>query len=105
MDDADPKKVHWAASPTHLQDAMKAGLSQDDAEFLYAIDKTEQNKIFNKVDWRLCPMLAVLYLISHLDRANIGYVPCQHHVFGRLLILPKQCKDRRPRKDPRHEGK
>jgi len=80
MDDADPKKVHWAASPTHLQDAMKAGLSQDDAEFLYAIDKTEQNKIFNKVDWRLCPMLAVLYLISHLDRANIGYVPCQHHV-------------------------
>lgn len=25
-----------------------------------------------KIDIRLIPMLAVLYLISHLDRANIG---------------------------------
>lgn len=25
-----------------------------------------------QVDYRLVPMLAVLYLISHLDRANIG---------------------------------
>lgn len=67
-DDAGPEKFAWASAPTHLQDAMKAGLTQDDAEFLYSIDKTEQKKIFNKVDWRLCPMLAVLYLISHLDR-------------------------------------
>jgi hypothetical protein len=51
---------------------MKAGLTQEDAEFLYIIDATEQKKIFHKVDWRLCPMLAVLYLIPHLDRANIG---------------------------------
>jgi hypothetical protein len=64
----EPEKARWAASPMHLQEAMKAGLSQEDAEFLYSIDKAEQNKIFHKVDWRLCPMLAVLYLISHLDR-------------------------------------
>jgi hypothetical protein len=75
MEDQDTVKAHWAASPIHLQEAMRAGLTQEDAEFLYSIDKTEQNKIFHKVDWRLCPMLAVLYLISHLDRANIGYVP------------------------------
>ena len=68
MDDSGLEKASWALSPMHLQNAMKAGLSQEDAEFLYAIDKTEQNKIFRKVDWRLCPMLAVLYLISHLDR-------------------------------------
>ncbi|KAH7081123.1 major facilitator superfamily domain-containing protein [Paraphoma chrysanthemicola] len=68
----EPEKARWAASPMHLQEAMKAGLSQDDAEFLYSVDKAEQAKIFHKVDWRLCPMLAVLYLISHLDRANIG---------------------------------
>ncbi|KAF1922433.1 uncharacterized protein M421DRAFT_78167, partial [Didymella exigua CBS 183.55] len=28
----------------------------------------EQNKGIHKVDWRLCPILAVLYLISHLNR-------------------------------------
>ncbi|KAH7410111.1 major facilitator superfamily domain-containing protein [Phaeosphaeria sp. MPI-PUGE-AT-0046c] len=72
MEDAPAEKVPWAAAPYHLQEAMKAGLTQNDAEFLYGIDKAEQKKIYHKVDWRLCPMLAVLYLISHLDRANIG---------------------------------
>ncbi|KAF2852555.1 MFS general substrate transporter [Plenodomus tracheiphilus IPT5] len=66
------KKERWTASPDHLQDAMKAGLTEEDAQFLHEITKEDQNKIFKKVDWRLCPMLAVLYLISHLDRANIG---------------------------------
>jgi hypothetical protein len=68
MEDFPVEKAQWAASPYHLQDFMKAGLTQEDAEFLYSIDKEEQRKIFHKVDWRLCPMLAVLYLISHLDR-------------------------------------
>jgi hypothetical protein len=72
------EKAPWAASPYHLHDFMKAGLTQEDAEFLYSIDPAEQKKIFHKVDWRLCPMLAVLYLISHLDRANIGYLESKH---------------------------
>ena len=61
-------KAPWTASPEHLRGSMKAGLSQEDAQFLHDISKSEQDKIFHKVDWRLCPMLAVLYLISHLDR-------------------------------------
>jgi hypothetical protein len=68
MEEVGEDKSPWAAAPYHLQDFMKAGLTQDDAEFLYGIDVAEQEKIFHKVDWRLCPMLAVLYLISHLDR-------------------------------------
>ncbi len=57
-----------AAAHEHLNTFMKAGLSQEDAQFMQDIPKSEQDKIFHKVDWRLCPMLAVLYLISHLDR-------------------------------------
>jgi hypothetical protein len=72
MEDTPIEKALWATSPYHLHDFMKAGLTQEDAEFLHSIDPAEQKKIFHKVDWRLCPMLAVLYLISHLDRANIG---------------------------------
>jgi hypothetical protein len=68
MEDVGPEKAHWTASPYHLQNFMKSGLNREDAEYLYSIDKVEQDKIFHKVDWRLCPMLAVLYLISHLDR-------------------------------------
>lgn len=73
------EKISWADAPEHLHEAMKAGLSREDAEFLHSIDKAEQKKIFHKVDWRLCPMLAVLYLISHLDRANIGLVSLKEH--------------------------
>ncbi|KAG9201204.1 hypothetical protein G6514_005933 [Epicoccum nigrum] len=56
----------------HLHSFLKAGLSLEDAQFMHDLPHSEQDKIFHKVDWRLCPMLAILYLISHLDRANIG---------------------------------
>ncbi|KAK3616692.1 hypothetical protein LTR56_025795 [Elasticomyces elasticus] len=52
--------------------AYRPGLSADDAEWLDSIPLQEQRRIFHKVDRRLVPMLALLYLIAHLDRANIG---------------------------------
>ncbi|KAF4214222.1 hypothetical protein CNMCM8980_006907 [Aspergillus fumigatiaffinis] len=48
------------------------GLSADDAEFYANFPVDRKKKLLRKVDIRLVPMLAVLYLISHLDRANIG---------------------------------
>ena len=73
MDDMALEKTPWA-EVQHLETHMRAGLSQDDAEFLHSweADPKRQAEVFHKVDWRLCPMLALLYLISHLDRANIG---------------------------------
>lgn len=52
----------------HLEKYMKAGLSYEDAQFLHDVPEKEQKRIFHKVDVRLCPMLMILYLISHLDR-------------------------------------
>lgn len=51
---------------------LEAGLSEEDASFLVSFSAKEERAIFRKVDWRVVPMLATLYLISHLDRANIG---------------------------------
>lgn len=34
--------------------------------------RTELTTFVSQVDIRLVPMLGILYLISHLDRANIG---------------------------------
>ena len=51
---------------------ISAGLSADDAQFLASVPTKEQDRIFRKVDWHLVPYLAILYLIAHLDRANIG---------------------------------
>ncbi|KZL77909.1 MFS transporter, partial [Colletotrichum tofieldiae] len=48
------------------------GLSDDDADFYANFTPEQRKRTTRKVDIRLVPMLAVLYLISHLDRANIG---------------------------------
>ncbi|GIJ99653.1 hypothetical protein Aspvir_003654 [Aspergillus viridinutans] len=48
------------------------GLNADNAEFYTNFPVERRKKLLRKVDIRLVPMLAVLYLISHLDRANIG---------------------------------
>ncbi|EFQ34475.1 major facilitator superfamily transporter [Colletotrichum graminicola M1.001] len=48
------------------------GLSTEGADFYTNYPAEKRKKVFHKVDIRLVPMLAVLYLICHIDRANIG---------------------------------
>lgn len=48
------------------------GLHPDDAEFYNNFSPERRKKVIHKVDVRLVPMLAILYLISHIDRANVG---------------------------------
>lgn len=106
MEEVPNEKSSLAGLPGHLHQAMRAGLSQEDAEFLYSVDKAEQKKIFHKVDWRLCPMLAILYLISHLDRANIGLetsLCSSKHIKLPLTFTQKQRQDRRPRENSGYE--
>lgn len=65
-------QVEDAALSEQARKYTRAGLSHEDAEFLTNLTPKEQNKIYHKVDRRVVPMLALLYLIAHLDRANIG---------------------------------
>lgn len=44
----------------------------------------EVKRILRKVDWRLPPILAILYLFSFLDRGNSEWT-------SYLLLLPPQC--------------
>lgn len=48
------------------------GISADDAEFFDTFPPQERRTLLRKVDMRLVPVLALLYLASHIDRANIG---------------------------------
>ena len=48
----------------------KSNLSAEESEWLASIPTEEQRRIYHKVDIRLVPMLALLYLIAHLDRAS-----------------------------------
>lgn len=39
---------------------------------LESFSHLDEKKILRKMDWHLIPMLALLYLLSFLDRGNIG---------------------------------
>lgn len=69
------------ASADHLEDGAggakyeqyrEAGLSENDAAFLASFTPAQESAIYRKIDLRVVPLLSLLYLISHLDRANIG---------------------------------
>lgn len=48
------------------------GLTHEEAEFYDTFPEDQRKAMIRKVDLRLVPVLAVLYLFSHIDRANIG---------------------------------
>ena len=64
--------VEYAEKAVHDPNSSKASgpLSDDDRAWLANVDIKTQSKIYHKVDVRLVPMLAILYLIAHLDRAS-----------------------------------
>lgn len=53
----------------HVRDGV---LTAEDAHFLVNFTDAQRKTVLRKVDWRLVPMLLILYLISFIDRANIG---------------------------------
>jgi hypothetical protein len=43
----------------------------------FYIDPVAEKKLLRKLDWKLIPWLCLLYLISFLDRTNIGNAKIQ----------------------------
>ncbi|KAJ1333223.1 MFS transporter ACS family allantoate permease [Microdochium nivale] len=74
VDHADQAGDHPEKAPQVrvVDDFHVLGLTQDDADFYNNYTPEQRKRTRRKVDIRLIPMLASLYLISHLDRSNIG---------------------------------
>lgn len=70
-----PAHVENLPKPSHVTEIdtfRVVGLTVDDEQFYTSFSEERRKKVFRKVDVRLVPMLALLYLICHIDRANIG---------------------------------
>lgn len=87
---SDEKDVEAIAS--HLDNVNTttySGLSAEDMEFVANFPEDKKKKVLAKIDvcsatslsieththtykWRLMPMLAILYLVTYIDKANIG---------------------------------
>ncbi|KAF2015069.1 MFS general substrate transporter [Aaosphaeria arxii CBS 175.79] len=47
-------------------------LSPEDAALMRSYEGERGRKVVRKIDYRLVPVMAVLYLLAHIDRGNIG---------------------------------
>ena len=68
--DADLEKTN-----AHQAERTQGGpLPAEEAVFIASFTDDQRKAVLRKVDWRLVPVLLVLYLIAFIDRANIGVV-------------------------------
>ncbi|KAG6364770.1 hypothetical protein INS49_006374 [Diaporthe citri] len=61
-----------AESVVEIDGFKVLGLSSEDIEFYTGFSAQRRKRVVRKVDIRLVPVLTILYLIAHIDRANIG---------------------------------
>lgn len=71
LNEKDLEKVDVSQVETYNKYA-KLGISEEDADFYESFPPADHKKLLWKVDIRLVPCLALLYLAAHIDRANIG---------------------------------
>lgn len=60
------------ATVIETERVRNGNMTSEDAAFLASFSDDSRKVVLRKVDWRLVPVLLVLYLISFIDRANIG---------------------------------
>ncbi|KAL4963498.1 major facilitator superfamily domain-containing protein [Aspergillus stella-maris] len=59
------------SSPQHLEAVhLEEGKKNDGP--VYGIDEAHQKRVMRQVDWRLLPILGIMYSISLIDRTNLG---------------------------------
>ncbi|KAJ7621858.1 MFS general substrate transporter [Mycena polygramma] len=78
---SDTKPALEKHSVSQLEDVkLKARSSEDELDFggdstlppPPTLSAEEERKLWRKIDWRLMPILSLMYLMSFLDRGNIG---------------------------------
>lgn len=64
------KELQPEVVPTEVSSIDKAESSSNDPQLGY--DESATKRLVRKIDLNLLPVLAILYLLSFLDRTNIG---------------------------------
>ncbi|KAL2835652.1 major facilitator superfamily domain-containing protein [Aspergillus pseudoustus] len=63
--------IHDKELSMHVE-RSENGMSASDDEFLKNFSDEDKERVIRKVDWRLLPMLVLLYLFAYIDKTNIG---------------------------------
>ena len=70
--DLEKSEVDYSETARKRPDLAANGLSLEDDEFLRTFPADKKRKLLWKIDIRLVPMLLWLYLITYIDKVNIG---------------------------------
>lgn len=69
-DTASTGEEHKNSSDKHLESILPSALPQVGGESMDDISDKQQKRIRRKVDWRLMPVLTLLYLFANVDRSE-----------------------------------
>lgn len=61
-------------------------MSVEEQGTVQEFDDVETARVLRKVDWRLLPVLSLLYLLAFLDRSNLGK-SLKNKASGRGVVL------------------
>lgn len=86
--DKDLEKVEYRETTSPL---AQLGISAEDAEFYETFPADKHKKLLRKIDIRLVPVLALLYLAAHIDRANIGNAKIEGRCRLGSYFIPEHC--------------
>jgi hypothetical protein len=88
--DIENKTSHQEVSDD-MKQINRNGLTPEDAEFLASFPVDRKKALIRKIDWRLVPMLLFLYLITYIDKVNIGNAKIEG-LLPSLGMSGDQCK-------------
>lgn len=72
-DSKDPERqVENIEKQDSSEDGKPAVAENDLPALLLELPEAEERRILSKIDWRLVPILSLLYLVAFIDRSNIG---------------------------------
>ena len=60
----DPENLEVGKYSAQHEEYVRAGLTHEEADFITGHTAAQEKAIFRKVDYRVVPMLSMLYLIS-----------------------------------------
>lgn len=95
------KRSGKSAARDNIPSTNESEISREEA--LTALTADEERKLLRKVDWRLIPLLCMLYLVKKLDESNVS-VLFQYGLFISSLtrILGLKCTNHEPGHGSKH---
>lgn len=84
----DTKDASWEGAQRTENLAEKRSTSSGELEAQHVeLDEAEANRVLRKVDYRLVPILALLYLVAFIDRSNSMCLAACRRGFANAVVV------------------